>query len=62
MLASYTPQAYADQKRLPLDYLKQTWGVMCGDWFGTSATAIPWRDAEGNVFRWRFRLADENGR
>ncbi|MBR2683000.1 MAG: AAA family ATPase [Atopobiaceae bacterium] len=62
MLVDYTPQAYANQKRLPLDYLKQAWGVMSGNWFGTTATAIPWRDAEGQVFRWRFRLADENGR
>lgn len=62
MLVSYTPQDYADQKKLPLDYLKRTWGVMSGNWLGMTATAIPWRDAEGKVFRWRFRLADENGK
>ncbi len=62
MIVDYTPQDYAAQKRLPLDYLESAWGVMGGDWYGTSATAIPWRDAEGNVFRWRLRLADENGR
>lgn len=62
MLVDYTPQAYADQKRLSLDYLVGTWGVVSGDWYGTTATAIPWRDAEGQVFRWRLRLADESGR
>lgn len=62
MVVDYPPKAYADQKRLPLDWLKGTWGVMSGDWFGTTATAIPWRDADGEVFRWRFRLADGDGK
>ena len=62
MLVSLAPEAYAAQKALPLDYLKSAWGVKSGDWFGTTATAIPWRDAEGQVFRWRFRLTNELGK
>lgn len=61
MVAALTPERYADLKSLPADYLKETWGVMAGSWNGTDAVAIPWRDASGAVFRWRFRLQDDDG-